>query len=218
MKMQKQLLTASFLLLMMLAASGQVAQIQYEVVYNPASSLYEAHAHVLGAPLTFPSTIPFPSKFTVVVPAAISNSPFTVVKSVNPPGLAWSQSNNIYEPAAAPASDFHAFTISGGGGNNAYQDFSVGSDILLFTFSVPDAGFEENVRCYINGSDPGSSEPGMAGLDFTQAFKTCQAGVPSGVDRYLANTDNRMPKPNANSGSFALDESLLHVSLNSNTP
>jgi len=215
MKTKLQVLALSLFVALALSASGEVAQVQYEVIYNPATCLYEAHAHVVGASLTFPTTIPFPSKFTVVVPAAISNSPFTVVQSVNPPGLSWSQSNSIYAPAAAPNSDFHAFTISGGGGPNAYPVFTVGTDILLFKFSVPHVGCEEGIRCYINGTDPNSAQPGMGGIDFTQAFKTYQPGIPSGGNRYQSNIGNpvSLPKPAAiSSKTIACDGSTLYLS------
>jgi len=195
MKTQLRVQSVILFLIMVLSTSAQVSQVQYEVIYNPASCLYEAHAHVIGASITFPLTIPFPSMFTVVVPAAISNLPFNVVQSVNPPGLAWTQSNSIYAPAAAINNDFHGFTISGGGGGNAYPDFTVGTDILLFKFSVPHVGCEEGIRCYINGTDPNSAQPGMAGIDFTQSFKTLQPGVPSGMDHYLSNIGSPISLP-----------------------
>jgi hypothetical protein len=196
-------------------APEPLSQVQYEVIYNPASCIYEAYAHVIGSSLSFPSTIPFPSKFTVVVPAAVSNQPFTVIQNVNPPGMSWAQGNSIYEPAADPNSDFHAFTISGGGGGNAYPVFTPGTDILLFKFSVPHVGCESGVRCFVNGSDPNSAQPGMSGIDFSQAFKTAQSGVPSGVNRYQSNTGSpvSLPIPAAgSSGTFSPDGSILYLS------
>ncbi len=214
MKTNVRILAVIFFFIAVLSASGQVSQVQYEVIYNPASCLYEAHAHVIGASLAYPSTIPYPSKFSVVVPAAISNLAFTVVQNVNPPGMSWSQSNNIYEPAAAPGSDFHAFTLSGGGGGNAYPLFAMGTDILLFKFSVPNIACENSIRCFINGVDPNSAQPGMAGLDFSQAFKTYQPGVSGGVNRYISNTGNpvSLPIPAAtSSASFSPDGSILQL-------
>ena len=183
-------------MIMMLSAAGQDSQVRYKVVYNPSTGLYEAYVHVVGSALNFPNTIPFPSKFTVVVPATVSDSPLTVVQSVNPPGLSWSQSNSIYAPEAAPESDFHAFTMSGGGGGNAYQGFTAGTDILLFTFSLPNIRYEEGIRCYVNGSDPNSAQPGMAGIDFRQAFKTAQPGLLAGADRYQSNISEPENSPN----------------------
>jgi hypothetical protein len=179
MKPQVRILAVLLFLVTVLSVSGQVSQVQYDIVYNPASGLYEAHAYVVGASLDFPSTIPFPSKFSVVVPSAISNQPFAVVQSVNPPGLQWSQNNSIYAPAAATDVDFHAFTMAGGGGGNAYTTFTVGTDILLFKFSIPYTGYLAGMRCFINGSDPNSSAPGMQGIDFSQSFKT------SNIERFI---------------------------------
>jgi len=186
MKSRIGILTISILIIAGFSVSAQVSQVQYDLIYNTSSGLYEAHAYVTGASLTFPSTIPYPSKFSVVVPASISDAPFTVVQSVNPPGMSWSQSNSIYAPAAAPNSDFHAFSIAGGGGNNAYPVFSIGTDILLFTFSVPYIGYLEGIRCFVNETDPNSSQSGMNGVDFSQSFKT------KNIERYAPGANIRI--------------------------
>ena len=147
-------------------------KVNFKLIYNPNSCLYEAHAIVIEGNLTFPNTIPFPSKFSIVVPSSINNGVFNVVQNINPPGLNWSNTNNVYSPTAAPGYDFHAFTITGGNSNNAYQNFTEGTDIFLFSFSIPHLNCNDGVRCFLNGSDPASSASGMLGIDFTQSFKT----------------------------------------------
>jgi hypothetical protein len=194
MKTKLKFLAGVFFLFALLNASGQVAHVQYEIVYN-ASGQYEAHAHVTGGSLVYPATIPFPSKFTVVVPASVNNQPFPVVQSVTPPGMAWSQNNSVYGPAASPSNDFHSFTIIGGGANNAYPVFTDGTDILLFKFTVPNSGYLSDLRCFINGTDPNSAQPGMNGIDFNQSFKTMNveryaAGSTVKVSGYVAYNDN----------------------------
>jgi len=186
MKSYIRILTGVFFLVTVLPVSAQVSHVQYDLIYNAALGLYEAHAYVVDGSLVYPATIPFPTKFSVVVPASVDNSPFTVVQNVNPPGNSWSQSNSVYAPAAAPDNDFHAFVIPGGGGNNAYPVFSCGTDILLFRFSVPSGGYVGGIRCYINGTDPNSAQPGMNGIDFSQSFKT------SNVERYIPGTNVRI--------------------------
>jgi hypothetical protein len=186
MKPHVRILAGVFSLVTMLSVSAQVSHVQYDLIYNAALGLYEAHAYVVDGSLIYPSTIPFPTKFSVVVPASIDDSPFTVVQNVNPPGNSWSQSNSVYAPAAAPNNDFHAFVIPGGGGSNAYPMFSSGTDILLFRFSVPSGGVVGGIRCYINGTDPNSAQPGMNGIDFSQSFKTAN------VERYIPGANVRI--------------------------
>lgn len=210
MKKTLRLIALGLFLTVISTVTGQTSKVQFKVVYNAGSGLYEAHALVVGPSLTFPSTIPYPSKFTVVVPSSVSNDAFTVVQNVNPPGVSWAQANTICAPAAAPGSDFHAFTSGGGGGTNAYPEFKEGGDILLFTFTLPGAAVAEGVRCYINGVDPNSAQPGMAGIDFTQAFKTFQLGVPSGANHYKSSSESpaALPRPNTTGVTLALDESV----------
>ena len=215
MKKFLQALSVALCLIASQYASAQVSQVRYEVKYNATSCLYEAHAHVVGADLAVPgNTIPFPSQFSVVVPAAISDAAFTVVQSVNPPGVTWVQRNKITAPTADLFHDFHSFTMQGGGTPNAYPVFTVGTDILLFTFSVPHVGCEDGIRCFINGTDPNSSAMGMKGIDFTQSFKTIESGNRDGFERYLSNigSDVTLPKPSASaSNTFSCDGGTLNL-------
>ncbi len=167
-------------------------QIKYKLVYNPTTCLYEAYAVVADGSLIYPNTIPFPSKFSIVVPASVIDAPFNVIQNLNPLGLSWSNSNNIYAPSSSPNFDFHAFTISGGSSGNAYPTIIKGDNLLLFTFKINHTGCNDGVRCYINGSDPNSASAGMNGIDFTQSFKT----FPN-IDRYAGNISNpvQLPRP-----------------------
>ena len=78
------------------------APVEYEVVYNTATCLYEAHAHVLSGGISFPFTIPFASNSTIVIPESLPNSAIEPVDQDQPPSLSWSNSNNVYAPGADP--------------------------------------------------------------------------------------------------------------------
>ena len=204
-----------FFVTMQTASANGISQVRYEVRYNASTCLYEAHAHVVSGALVSPTyTIPFPSQFSVVVPAAISDVAFSVVASVSPPGVSWGQANSIFAPAADPAHDFHSFSMQGGGAPNAYTVFNVGTDILLFTFSVPHVTCEDGIRCFDNNTDPNSSASGMGGINFTQSFKTGQVGDENGIERYLDNLGSPvvLPKPSASaSNTFSCDGGTLHL-------
>jgi hypothetical protein len=197
------------------------APVMYEVIYNTSTCLYEAHAHVMSGSLGFPFTIPFPSNFTIVIPQSFANSPIAAT-SYQPPSLSWTNSNNVYSPAADPLHDFHMFSISGGGAGQTYSTFSAGDDILLFTFSIPHSSCEEGIRVFINGTDPDSGAPGMNGLDLSNSLKTFDATgtYPQGIEQYDANLNNGgviLPKPTSNP-SFDCSGSTIDLFANTVTP
>ncbi|MFT4532666.1 MAG: hypothetical protein ACJA1A_000637 [Saprospiraceae bacterium] len=202
----------------MIAQTGPAtAPVVYEVIYNTSTCLYEAHAHVQSGALAFPLTIPFPSNFTIVIPESFPNTPISAVSN-QPPSLAWTNSNNVYNPSADPVHDFHMFSISGGGAGQAYTTFAVGDDILLFTFSLPHTLCEEGIRVFINGTDPDSGAPGMGGLDLSNSLKTVNPAFPQGSEQYTANINNSgviLPKPTANP-SFDCSNTEIELFANPN--
>ena len=170
---------------MMLFHWAQAQTIAYKVVYDTDDCHYEAYAEVTAGARTFPNTIPFPSAFSIVVPAALVDAPITVTESINPPNLQWINSSSIYQPEVDVQHDFHAFTITGGSGTNAFPNLEVGSNIHLFSFEVPEQLCEGGIRPYRNGEDPASGEAGMKKIDFTQSFK-----VFPNIDLYQTNNDD----------------------------
>ena len=143
--------------------------VEYEVIFNPTTCAYEAHAHVVGESRVYPNTIPGPAQYTILVPSSVTTMPITVTESVNPPGLPWVNNSSLYAPAADPAHNYHAFAMGGGGDDtNVYPTFNVGDDIHLFSFTLPAGVCGSGIRLYINGSDPEPSELGMG--NFPHSF------------------------------------------------
>lgn len=118
-----------------------------------------------------------PSQVSLVVPASISNSAFTIT-SVN--GGAWQDNSRVYAPSADPAHDFH-----GVGSLGAITDLVSGQEVLLFYFNLPLNDCTPGLRLFINGSDPDSEAPGMLGGDFGN---TIDNGLITDV--YAGNYDN----------------------------
>ena len=170
---------------------AEAQTVEYELIYNEMSCNYEAHAHVISGSAVFPSTIPTPSKFSVVVPAAVSDGSLNVVFTSNPPFMSWSDGNIIYAPAVDPAHDYHSFKIAGGSGGNAYPTFAEGDDILLFAFSLPDGECGSGIRLYINGVDPSDADNGMGGIDFSQSLQLFNITNPDfPTETYAQNRSN----------------------------
>ncbi len=169
----------------MLFHLAQAQTIAYEIVYDTNDCHYEAYAHVKDGTRIFPTTIPFPSAFSIVVPATVADAPITVTESLNPPHLEWINSSSVYQPEVDPQHDFHAFSITGGSAMNAFPKLEAGTSIHLFSFEVPEQICEEGVRLYRNGEDPNSGEAGMKKIDFTQSFK-----VFPNIDLYQTNNED----------------------------
>ena len=100
----------------MFSTSKAQTVVDYELVFNTGTCLYEAHAHFTGTPRPgLPGIISAPILYTVVIPSAAGiNSTITPTASVNPPGAAYSSSIVTDAPAAQSGSTFHSFEYGGG--------------------------------------------------------------------------------------------------------
>ncbi len=191
--------------------------VEYELVYNETNCNYEAHARVVSGSAVFPNTIPTPSKFSVVVPASVSDQALTVVTNSNPPFMSWVDANIVYAPDADPAHDFHSFKISGGSSGNAYPTFMTGDDILLFTFALPEGACGSGIRLYINGVDPTDADSGMLGIDFSQSLQLFNTTNPSfPTETYTQNVSNDEITTEAPVATPTVSCSEIEVSLMAN--
>ncbi|RDI09726.1 gliding motility-associated C-terminal domain-containing protein [Flavobacterium sp. AG291] len=132
-------------------------EIELTVRFNPATCTYEVYARPNFTTTNY--NIAGGSQVSVLLPATIDNVALAIT-SVN--GGLWTDSSMVYAPGAQPANDFHAIATSGGGVN-----FQAGQELLLFTFVLPNSQCcAVGIRLFNNGSDPQSTDTGMANGDF----------------------------------------------------
>lgn len=167
-----------FIIGLLLNMQGLYAQdIQFTVKFDPPNCTYGVYATPDFTQSNF--FVAGGTQLTVVVPASVEDSGL-LVTTVN--GGAWADNSIVYAPAASPANDFHAITSNG-----SPMNFTNGVEVLLFTFELPDSECcAEGIRMFVNGSDPDSNDPGMAGGDFTNYF----ADAFFLEDHYGGNYDN----------------------------
>jgi hypothetical protein len=168
-------LLGSFLLFLVIAFNsyGQ-NQVDLTLRYNLALSRYEVYARPNFSQTDF---LWGSSQITVVAPASIANAAFSI-SSLE--GGGWEDSSPIYAPTAAPSLDFHGIGSSG-----KKITLVANQEILLFTFTLPNAACVNGLRLYVNGTDPASNPATMPG-DFTNVIYA--AGVTTSF--YRANYAN----------------------------
>ncbi|TXB61324.1 Ig-like domain-containing protein, partial [Phaeodactylibacter luteus] len=114
----------------------------------------------------------------------------------------WADNSRIYAPVSAPGSDFHGL-----GSLGAPVDFSTGGEVLILHFTLPGGGCIDGLRLYSNGIDPGSSDPGMGGSDFTNTIFGASHGMAS--ERYTGNYGAQMTSCTAPNLFWAVDDSFV---------
>ncbi|MCR9103260.1 MAG: HYR domain-containing protein, partial [bacterium] len=127
-----------------------------------------------------------PSQISVVAPAITPDAPFNVTSVA---AGSWLDNTQNFGPAAAPGSDFHAL-----GSLGAPVDFTAGVEELILFFTIP-GGCIDGLRLYINGSDPISIDPGLAGQDYTNIIDAIAPfpvipGSSGFYNAYVGNFDN----------------------------
>ncbi|HOY32631.1 MAG TPA: Ig-like domain-containing protein, partial [Bacteroidales bacterium] len=170
--MKKLIVTLIFVfaLLPFLRAQSSM-QSTFEIRYNPVSCLYEAHLHVGGIVDIFDNYLG-PSGFCVVVPASFPDVPITSVTTVNPAGAGWSDNTPVYNILTPGGlKDYHKFATNG---SEFIPGLVAGSDIVLFTFSLPNTVCPSGMRMFENNSPSPSPtpDPNPIGLTFDNSFQT----------------------------------------------
>lgn len=169
-----------------LSCYGQT-DVEYEVTYNSSTGLYEARAHVVAGQVLAnvpPFTTLGSSTYTIVLPESVANTPL-VATTVDAPGTAWTNADNIYssDPNGVAGVDYRTF-ITGGGG--VFPTFQAGDEYILFTFSLG-GNCVGGVRVFNNGSlasggDGNSTELGGSDLSNSLQFVT--------GEQYVGNQNN----------------------------
>jgi hypothetical protein len=158
---------------------GQAPQLDFTLRYNAALSRYEAYVRPT---LTQPVFNWGPSQISIVAPASVPNTAFTVTSVA---AGAWVDNSQIFAPAAAPGSDFH-----GVGSLGAQTPMTANVEQLIFHFVLSPAGCTPGLRLFVNGVDPNSGAAGMQGSDFTNTVTAIVPGVPQGYEAYQSNYNN----------------------------
>lgn len=219
---KKQLLAA--LVLLLTASSGMTqTTVNYKITYNNTTCLYEARVVVKTGSIsgTPPFGIPFPSVFTIALPAIYPDGKIQNVTMVYPvPGLGvsdWIEGNGLRAPNASPAWDYHPFSMDGGGGINNYPAMNVNDELVLFTFSLPAINCAAGVRPYINGGTPAGDPTsvqflaaGDPGIGIDNAFEIFPI-----LELYVANDPSIGPAaPIVTTGSTTCAINTLTTNLN----
>lgn len=138
------------------AFTGQAQTVDYTLRYNIGLSRYEVYAKPNFSQTQYNWGS---AQVSVVVPAAVANSAFSI-NSVAAGG--WTDNSQVY---GVQSSDFHGI-----GSNGLKVDLTSGQETLLFTFVLPGGACLPGLRLFVNGTDPDSSFPGMLGGDFANTM------------------------------------------------
>ena len=153
--------------------------VELNLRYNTVESRYELYARPDADDPTF---FWGPSQISLVVPSSIPDLPL-VITSVA--AGAWQDNSQVYAPTVTPGVDYH-----GVGSLGAPVNFTANQEVLIFYFTIPGGGCMEGLRIYNNGADPTSSDPGMAGGDFSNTIFAISNTMPAGGESYVGNYDN----------------------------
>lgn len=148
------------LLVLFLIATASYAQNKIDLTlrYNLTQSRYEVYARPNFTQANF---LWGSAQITVVTPASLANTPFSV-SSLEAGG--WDDSSPVYAPTAAPSSDFHGIGTAG-----KKTNLVANQELLLFTFALAGNACIPGLRLFVNGSDPASNPTTMPG-DFANVI------------------------------------------------
>jgi hypothetical protein len=142
---------------------GNAAGVYYRLDWNASSSQYEFY--VVRCPSAAPPvTVAGTSTVTIVFPNDPSDT--RTVSHTSESVSNYNAAGEVRGPSAAPGLDYYVFNSTGG--SSLIGVLNDGAEVLWMTFAPSDGN--DQARLFINGGDPGPGEPGMNGIDGTQAF------------------------------------------------
>ena len=154
--MKKILLFSAFLVMQSLFAQQDM---DFTIRYDITNSRYEVYAKPNFTQNNFTWG---PSQISVLVPISFANQPLLLTSHA---AGSWGDSSIVYEPASSPNYDFHGVQTGG-----QLTNLVANEEKLIFSFISPTGSCITGLRLFINGSDPDSSQPGMAGGDFNNSI------------------------------------------------
>ena len=159
---------------------AQTPNLDFTLRYNSSLSRYEVYVRPTATQASFSWG---PSQLSIVAPAATTPNSAFVVTTVA--AGAWVDNSQVFAPTVTPTLDYH-----GVGSLGALVSLTANTELLVFHFTIPNAGCVPGLRLYVNGSDPNSNAAGMANSDFGNTVFAIVPGVPTGYESYLGNYDN----------------------------
>lgn len=154
--MKKMLLFSAFLVMQSLFAQQEL---DFTIRYDDTNSRYEVYAKPNFTQSNFTWG---PSQISVLVPA---NFPDQALLITSHAGGSWGDNSIVYAPSSSPNYDFHGVQTGG-----QLTNLVANQEKLVFSFVSPSGSCVTGLRLFINGSDPNSSQPGMAGGDFANSI------------------------------------------------
>ena len=151
-----QLLTIVFLLTIFYVNKIAAQQLDFELRFNDATTLYE----VIATP-DFSNNKYFiggGSQLSLLLPQDIEDIPLQITTVA---GGLWTDNSRIFAPVSDHIHDFHGIASNG-----AMVNFIEGEPLLLFTFELPGGVCRSDVRLFDNTEDRTSTDAGMNGGDF----------------------------------------------------
>ncbi len=168
--MKKMLLFSALFVMQFISAQ----QIDFTIRYSDANARFEVYAKSNFTENNFTWG---PSQISVLVPA---NFPDQALLITSHAGGSWGDNSIVYAPTAAPTFDFHGISTGG-----QLTNLVANQEKLVFSFVSPFGACVDGLRLFVNGTDPDSSQPGMAGGDFSNTIDNGNT-----VDVYNTNYDN----------------------------
>ncbi|MBK9256235.1 MAG: hypothetical protein IPM42_12170 [Saprospiraceae bacterium] len=179
-----QLTTIVLGLLISCNLSAQVTGVRYLLKFDTTNCLYNAHIVIASGSANTPvQRAQFNAQLTLVVPTSDS---LEIVEKFMPlqanqlyngtVPLDWVISSTRFAPCDQPESNFFSIVPSLSPVSH-YYNLAAGDTVKLFSLRVldrvtmnPSWSCGENIRFFINGSDPGSDGVCMEGGDFSNGF------------------------------------------------
>lgn len=155
---------------------AQVESVDYLLKYNCETQQYDLNLVILeGEASTITQRAQFNSQVSIVVPTGESvevvNYYMPLQNNQDYEGetpLIWNVGSPVKSPDAQPESDFYGITPTLSPAA-FYNNLVAGDVVKLFSITVGDSGeYDDRVRIFENGIDPGKSE--MGGGDFSNGF------------------------------------------------
>lgn len=169
--MKKILLFSAFLVMGTLSAQQDI---DFTIKYDDTNARYEIYAK---SNFTENGFTWGPSQISVLVPADFPDQALLVTSYA---GGSWGDNSIVYAPSASSSFDFHGISTGG-----QLTNFVANEEKLVLSFVSPTGSCVEGLRLFNNGSDPDSSQPGMAGGDFSNTIDDGNM-----VDVYNTNYNN----------------------------
>ena len=160
------------------SVSAQVQTIDYQIKYNTVTCLWDFFIIIVdGNATTVPQRAQFNAQYSFVVPSGTSvGTPIgrnPIQNNQNYTGTLpteWSYGTPAINPAASPGLDFYP-TAPKLAPASFFNNLTEGDTVNIFSVDIgimPNCA--DQIRPFINGSDPGPGEPGMGGGNFSNGY------------------------------------------------